>query len=226
MAKILAFDTATTACTAALWVDGKVAEKFELMPRRHSHLLLPMIDALLSEAGLKLQQCDAIAFGKGPGSFMGLRIAAGMAQGLAFGAGLPVIPVSSLQAFAQTVYWEAHHSPILVGWDARMQQVYWGAYSCCDETGAMRPLKEDCLSDPGQVILPSSSDKWFAAGNAWTLYNPFFSDSVASLRQVTTSLYPTASAVAFLAEQQFLSGQLLKPEEIQLTYLRNAVVSE
>ena len=100
--KLLAFDTATEACTVALWLDGKVLERFEHQSQ-HSEHLLAMIDALLAEAELSISQLDAIAFGRGPGSFTGLRIGAGVAQGLAFAANLPVVPVSSLAALAQGV---------------------------------------------------------------------------------------------------------------------------
>ncbi len=138
MAKILAVDTSTEACSAALLLGEKIDERFEIAPRRHTSLILPMVEDLLNEQSMRLTDLDAIAFGQGPGSFMGLRIAVGVAQGLAFGANLPVVPVSSLQALAQAAYWKTSCKTILAGWDARMQAIYWGAYVLREKQ--MRPV--------------------------------------------------------------------------------------
>src|SRR5690554_2590516 len=105
--KILAIETATEACSAALLIDDAILERYELAPQRHNRLILPMIESLLAEAGIKISQVDAVAFGRGPGSFTGVRIAAGVAQGIAFGADLPVVPVSTLAALAQDALTEA-----------------------------------------------------------------------------------------------------------------------
>jgi len=102
--KLLAVETSTEACSAALYIDGIVNERFELTPKEHTRLILPMIDSLMSDAGLKPQQLDALAFGCGPGSFTGVRIATGVIQGIAFGADLPVVPVSTLAAIAQDFF--------------------------------------------------------------------------------------------------------------------------
>ena len=214
MAKIIAFDTATAACSAALWLDGDVAQRFELAPRRHGELLLPMMDALFKAASIQLSDCDAIAIGHGPGSFMGLRIAAGIAQGLAFGAQIPVITVSSLQALAQAAYWKTHTESILAGWDARMQQVYWGRYRCDD--GVMEAVAPDQLSFPNTIDLANYSDS-LLAGNAWSIYFDGKGDN---------AHYPTAAAVAFLADRKKLRGDILLPEQIELSYLRNNVAQK
>jgi tRNA threonylcarbamoyladenosine biosynthesis protein TsaB len=121
--KLLAFDTATDICTVAVWTDGSVHERCEI-GRRHAERLLVMIDEALADVGATLRSMDAICFGRGPGSFTGLRICAGVAQGLAFGADLPVVAVSSLAATAQY----AQSERVLAAFDARMQQVYWGAF--------------------------------------------------------------------------------------------------
>ena len=102
--KLLAVETSTEACSAALYIDGIVNERFELAPKEHTKLILPMIDSLMSDAGLKPQQLDALAFSCGPGSFTGVRIATGVIQGIALGADLPVVPVSTLAAIAQDFF--------------------------------------------------------------------------------------------------------------------------
>nr|VFK07335.1 MAG: tRNA threonylcarbamoyl adenosine modification protein YeaZ [Candidatus Kentron sp. FM] len=126
--KILAIDTATDACSVALHLDGDYREIHELAPRRHAEILLPRIRTLLSEAALSLRDLDALAFGRGPGAFTGVRIATGVIQGLAFGADLPVVPISSLHALAQGAWRERGEGNVLAAFDARMGEVYWGAY--------------------------------------------------------------------------------------------------
>jgi tRNA threonylcarbamoyladenosine biosynthesis protein TsaB len=130
--KLLALDTATEACSAAVWVDGTVLERYELAPRRHAALILPMIEAVLAEANLSPLQLDAIAFGRGPGAFTGVRIAVGIAQGIAFAADLPVIPISTLAALALGAAQETGYSRIAAALDARMGEVYWGVYAVAD----------------------------------------------------------------------------------------------
>ena len=126
--RLLAIDTAEIACSAALLIDGEVVERFEIAPRRHSELILGMMQSLLDEAGLRLADMDALAFGRGPGSFTGLRIAAAVIQGSAWGADLPVVAVSNLRGVAQGVHREQGASKVLAGFDARMGEVYWGAF--------------------------------------------------------------------------------------------------
>ena len=124
--KLLALDTATEACSVALNIDGELTEHYELLPRRHSRELLPMVEKIIAAAGLSLTQLDAVAFGCGPGAFTGLRVATAMAQGLAFGADLPVIPVSTLAALAQQAHRCYQSTHVLAAIDARMDEVYWG----------------------------------------------------------------------------------------------------
>lgn len=118
--KLLALDTSTEACSAALFIDGEIRQRFEITPKAHTKLLLPMIESLLAEAELKLSQLDALAFGCGPGSFTGLRIATGVVQGLAFGADLPIVPVSTLAALAQNRLPEL----AFVATDARIGEIF------------------------------------------------------------------------------------------------------
>jgi tRNA threonylcarbamoyladenosine biosynthesis protein TsaB len=121
--KLLAIDTATEACSAAIYIDGETVQRYRIAPREHSHIILPMIDELLAETGCYLSAMSAIAFGRGPGSFMGVRIAAGVTQGIAFAHDLPVVPVSTLAAIAQTAHVQTQAEKVLAAIDARMNEV-------------------------------------------------------------------------------------------------------
>jgi len=169
---ILGIETSTPACSVALGNHDGILGRTALQPRQHHALLLPMIDELLAEAGLTLAQIDAIAFGRGPGSFTGLRIAASMTQGLAFGADKPVIAVSSLQVLARTAVVSVANvmaDQVLVATDAHMQEVYWSLFQI--EPDALTVLEQDRLSaidDP--VLQPLLTDRTLLAGDAWTQY--------------------------------------------------------
>ena len=126
--KLLALDTSLDACSVALWQDGNITENFQVAPKQQTQLILPMLQQLLQETNITLKQIDALAFCHGPASFTGVRIAAGIIQGLSLPNNLPVIPVSTLQALAQSAYQEFGIKDILVCLDARMQEVYWGVY--------------------------------------------------------------------------------------------------
>ena len=214
MTQILALDTSTEACSAALTCDGETHERFEIAPRRHSALLLPMVEDLMHQQSLQLADLDAIAFTQGPGSFMGLRIAAGVAQGLAFAARKPVISVSTLQALAQAAHWKSNYENILAGWDARMQAMYWGAYVL--ENDVMQPMTKDRLDAPAQFALPDQRT-WQAAGNAWEIY--------AIEVPTISNTYPTAYAVAFLASKKLDRGEIMLADQAQPIYLRNQIAS-
>jgi len=215
--KLLAIDTATEACSAAIALDGQVLERFELEPR-HGERILPMIEELLAESGLALTQLDAIAFGRGPGSFTSLRIGAGVVQGMAFGADLPVIPVSSLAALAQGV--DAH--AVLAAFDARMGQVYWGAYRRGAD-GLVSLLGAEVVVDPARVPLPGGSG-WSGAGSGWDVYHAPLSERLgAVLHGWTSGQYPRAGAVARLAAAEFSVGRGLPPEQALPVYLRDDV---
>jgi len=154
--KLLALDTATDACSAAVWVDGVVHERYELAPRRHAALILPMIEAVLAEVGLRPAQLDAVAFGRGPGAFTGVRIAVGIAQGIAFAADLPVVPVSTLAAVALGVGRETGYARLAVALDARMSEVYWGTYAVTADDAEL--LGEERVCAPAAVTAPAGDD--------------------------------------------------------------------
>lgn len=218
MSILLAFDTSTAACTVALKVDQVVFERHEIAPRRHGNLLLPMIQSLLNEAQESLSSCDAIAFGQGPGSFMGVRIAAATAQGLAFAMGLPVIPVSSLQVLAQTAYALNPSNEIIAGWDARMNQIYWGHYE--QKSGYMQPKTSDQLLSP-ETIQCSENSNCLLAGNAWEIYQEQLPETFNNLQ--IENCYPSASALVTLADYFWEAGQAVSAEDADVAYVRNDV---
>jgi tRNA threonylcarbamoyladenosine biosynthesis protein TsaB len=218
--KLLAFDTATELCTVALSLDGAVHER-EARGLRHGERVLILIDEVLAEAGLALAALDAIVFGRGPGSFTGLRIAAGVAQGLAFGADLPVVPVSSLAALAQGV--EAPR--VLAAFDARMQQVYWGAYvrdarGLATLTGAERVLA------PADVPLPEGGG-WVGAGSGWDVHGAALERRLgARLARWLPGVAPRARHLAVLGAAAFATGGALPPEQALPVYLRDDVAQK
>ncbi len=215
--RILALDTSTEYCSVAISVDGRVLERSEA-GNRHAERILSMVDVLLVEAGLSLKQLDAIAFGRGPGSFTGLRIGAGVVQGLAFGAERAVVPVSSLAALAQGV-----DAPrVLAALDARMNQVYWGAFTRNTE-GLMEPAGEECVSSPSDVPVPAG-ERWVGAGPGWAAYETLLRKHCgARVKEVFPSNLPSARAIAQLAVAEFCAGHVIKSELAIPVYLRDNV---
>jgi tRNA threonylcarbamoyladenosine biosynthesis protein TsaB len=226
--KILALDTATENCSAALLMGGKLTSREMEFDRGHAEHILPMIDVLLIEAGLRLEEVDAIAFGRGPGGFTGVRLAASVAQGLAFGADLPVVPVSDLAALAQRAF-DLAFAPerVVVCSDARMQEVYWGCFERA-ENGLGRVLGAEHVGPPLSVVLP---DSWADAPagsiagigrgfRAYPVLNGVLGPRVAVARD---DLLPRAVEIARLAALDVTAGRLLKPEEAIPVYLRDDV---
>lgn len=218
--KILAFETSTLACSAALSINGEIKELFELAPQRHAELILPMVEQLLLEAGMKLNQLDVIGIGQGPGSFMGARIAVGVAQGLAFGADLPVIGISTLQILAQTAYQQSRRTEIIAAWDARMNGIYWGIYRL-NHQGIMTAVQADALSAPEELKIPSGIT-WLLAGNAWQTYRQPL-EKVLSYLDQKTDIYPRAAAIIPLAQVFYQEGKACNPAAIEPVYLRNDI---
>ena len=166
--KILAIDTSGDACSAALLIDSELTQRLEREPRRHGELVLGMMEGLLARAGIGLTQLDAMAFGRGPGSFTGVRIATSVVQGAAFGADLPVVPVSTLAALAQGHYRSSGSSRVLAALDARMGELYWGPYRLSDGN-LMRPVSAEEVAAPEMVSIPEDGD-WSGTGSGWDAY--------------------------------------------------------
>ena len=215
---LLALETATEACSAALLMGDEVLERFQVSPRGHSQLILPMVDELLAEAGITIQQVDGIAFGRGPGAFTGLRIAVGVTQGIAFAADLPVIPVSTLAALAQGC--EANR--VLAAIDARMDEVYWGVYQR-NSGGWMTIEGVEEVLPPGEVPLPEGID-WFGAGSGWQSYGAVLETRChQQLSGFDGQRLPRAGEVAQLGAVSFQAGDIVGAEQAMPVYLRDQV---
>ncbi len=219
--KILAIDTSEDACSAALLIDGGVTERFEVAPRRHSELILPMMDGLLGEGGVGLGGLDALAFACGPGAFTGVRIAASVIQGVAFGADLPVVPVSSLRALAQGAQRGLAADRVLSAFDARMGEVYWGGFEA-DAAGIMRPAIQETVCAPGAVPLPPG-DGWRGVGSGWASYREVLAERCRMHLPPLGEAMVHAWDVATLAAVLFREGIAVPAEQALPVYLRDQV---
>jgi len=220
MTTLLALDTATEACSVALLHDGKVLSHYEVIPRLHAQKLLPMIQQMLSEAGIALSAVDAIAFGRGPGAFTGVRIAVGVVQGLAFALERPVLPVSNLALLAQRALREQGATQVAAAIDARMDEVYWGCYR--ETSGEMRLVGEEAVLPPGSVALPAgASGDWFGAGTGWG-----YADRInVCLQAQDATMLPHALDLLALARFAWQRGEAVAADEAQPVYLRDKVAT-
>jgi tRNA threonylcarbamoyladenosine biosynthesis protein TsaB len=226
--KILALDTATENCSAALWVDGNFLQREVEVARGHADLILSMVDELLAQSGFRLTSLNAIAFGRGPGSFTGVRLAASVTQGLAFGADVPVVPISDLRAVAQRAArvpeTDIEPQHMLVCNDARMQEVYWGCFEL-GQDGLMAPVGLERVSKPSDVRLPESwtSTSVHAAGRGFAAYPELATSLEPSLASIASTLLPAAGEIALLAVPEVRGGRVLAPEQAIPVYLRDDV---
>lgn len=219
--KILGLDTSTEACSVALYINGEIKERHKVAPREHGALVLPMMDELLSEAELKPTQLDALAFGRGPGAFVGVRIAAGVAQGIAFAADLPVVPVSSLAALAQSVGNECVFAAI----DARMGEVYWAAYRK-NSNGIVELVGEETVCPPEWVPSAPATCSWYGAGTGWGTYGDVLEKRVGGVSGYKSDCYPRAKDTVQIAHQAFVQGDYVDAENALPVYLRNSVAKK
>lgn len=219
--KLLALDTSTEACSAAVFADGVTFSEFELTPRAHTRLILPMVEKVLADAGLRLADMDAVVVGRGPGAFTGIRIGVGVAQGLAMAADKPVIPVSTLAALAQQVYAQQGATQVLTALDARMGEVYWGQYVIQD--GLMQLQGEELVCVPQDA--PAVNGKgWFAVGHGWSAYSDVLQARFATaLTRTDAQMLPAAEFMLPLAVADWHAGKVLAPEDAQPVYLRNKI---
>ncbi|OOV86570.1 tRNA (adenosine(37)-N6)-threonylcarbamoyltransferase complex dimerization subunit type 1 TsaB [Oceanospirillum linum] len=223
MVRILALDTSTEACSVALKLGDQVVENFQLQPRKHTQLLLPMVEEILADAGIKLQQLDAIAFANGPGSFTGLRIATGVTQGLAFGADLPVIPVTTLETMAFTLFRERFAHYIISSLDARMGEVYWAAYHWNGNGFDCITQPEVIAPDQVSLVKPIADADWVGAGSGWQLLDQFSPVMQSLVQQTYPDLLPKAGDIARLAELYWQQNKTVSAEDAIPVYLRDNV---
>lgn len=249
--KILALDTATEVCSAALLLDGRLIARERELGRGHAEYILPMIDELLKEAALSLSGLDAIAFGRGPGGFTGVRLAASVTQGLSFGSGLPVVPISDLRAVAQRVLdVELTASRVLVCNDARMNEVYWGCFER-DAEGLASHYGEERVAKPAAVALPTGTGApgrpvsvvgdavaggpmaggpmaggtvAAAGGSGFAAYPELRFRLQAQVAPIHDRLLPRAHEIARLAVPDVRAGRALSAEKAIPVYLRDDVV--
>ncbi len=225
MTNILAIDTSTQACSVALFYCGERISRYQLASREHTRLILPMVDEILSEAGIALSQLDALAFTAGPGSFTGIRIGFGVIQGLAFGAGIPVLPVSTLEALAQTsirklgIQSDSYVLPIL---DARMEEVYWALFKY--QGSVLTRVSQDSLTSPEDVASSFSGSPLAVVGDGWHYLDEIDVDMI-PIRPTTVdlTLLPEAEDILDLALPRVMAGQACSVDSVSPVYLRDKI---
>jgi tRNA threonylcarbamoyladenosine biosynthesis protein TsaB len=224
--KILALDTSTEACSAALWHDGEVFFRYQIAPRQHAQLILEMLDELLGQAGFSLSSMDAVAYGRGPGAFTGVRIAAAVTQGMAYSVDLPVVPVSSLAAMAHGVWREKGQQHVLTAIDARIQEVYWSAFHIGTEGDASMQVAEAVVA-PEQVRLPGAGNDWYGAGTGFATYEQELLHACQDrLAGYDSRHYPHARDIAALAASQVKQGNVVTAQDAIPVYLRDKVAEK
>ncbi len=222
--KILAVETATPACSAALLVDGEIHARFQMAPREHTRLILPMVEALLGESGLAVTQLDAIAFGRGPGSFTGVRIATGVAQGIAFGAELPVLAVSTLASMAQTVFNQGKALQAFTALDARMGEIFWAVYQK-DPEGLAQLIEAESVTQAENIQFPAGEG--VGIGSGWGVYGDVLREKLdAQVTAIETDVWPMAATIVQLAARDYRLGRAVAPELAMPVYLRDKVAKK
>ncbi|WP_058969560.1 tRNA (adenosine(37)-N6)-threonylcarbamoyltransferase complex dimerization subunit type 1 TsaB [Type-D symbiont of Plautia stali] len=222
-ARILALDTATEACSAALLNQQQIDARFEIAPRDHTQRILPLVQELLQLQQLDLTALDALAFGRGPGSFTGVRIGIGIAQGLALGANLPMIGISSLATMAQGAWRLTGATRVLAAIDARMGEVYWAEYQR-DENGEWLGAETEAVLKPeaAEARIAQLSGEWATVGTGWQAYPHLLNGSVATLMTTDVTL-PAAEDMLPLAQCALQRGETVAVEHAEPVYLRNEV---
>jgi len=224
---LLAIDTSSLACSVALQIAGEVTERHEEKAREHTRLLTPMIRDVLADAGVTTEQLDAIVLGNGPGSFIGMRIAASVAQGLAHGAGIEIVPVSSLAAVAAQVFAESDASEVVVAQDAHMNEVYLGAYER-GAGGLPSPLFAERLQTQTLIeeLDEAGTSGRVAAGFGWERFPGLAAANTSVIGGSSVILHPRASYLLALGESDLERGAAIRPQDLVPAYLRSKVAQK
>jgi tRNA threonylcarbamoyladenosine biosynthesis protein TsaB len=220
--KLLALDTSSHASSVAIQLDNQIKVLHEVAPMQQAKQILPMIEHLLSTLSIKIKELDAIAYGCGPGSFTGVRIANSVAQGIGFAINKPLIPISSLAAVAQAVYQEKMQNQVMVAFDARMKKIYWATYVLDTHDHCMKLVGQEQACAPETIPLPEAGD-WCAAGDGWSQYQEAL---IHRLRFQPKAIYatqlPTAQAILSLAKRNFEQRKWIDAKEACPVYLMHS----
>ena len=235
MANLLSIDASTEACSVALMQNESIIERYQVAPRQHANLLLPLVEELLAESQLTLTQLDAIACHVGPGAFTGIRIGVAIAQGLAYAASLPTIAVSSLASLAQQAWHKSDANTCFSAIDARMNEVYFGVFHK-DENGLASALQPEIVVSPDLIDLTDLISKFtqntqdkesiLKIGSGWGAYAEKFQQPSDSFGIHIENKFPRASAGVELALQKWQNREILAPQDLQPVYLRNNVAAK
>ena len=221
----LALDTSSDACSVALQLDDRVREQHVVRAKEHTNILIPMIQDLLKDSGAELHDLDAIVLGNGPGSFIGVRIAASVAQGLAFGSGLKIVPVSSMAAVAAEVVDTHSAKRVIVAQDARMNEVYLGIYK---SNGSRLPISEtdEVLQPIGEIADLDAVPMSIAAGKGWHKYQDLLTLNDPAISEVVDVEYPRAKYLLGLGAREWRDGEAIEPEQLVPAYIRMKVAEK
>ncbi|MFT5895156.1 MAG: tRNA threonylcarbamoyladenosine biosynthesis protein TsaB [bacterium] len=220
---LLAIETSSDACSVALLCDTEILTDHRIAAQQHGRLVLPMIDALMAQSELSVNQLDGVVFGRGPGSFTGVRIAVALTQGIALGAGVGVVGISTINSIAQGVYRLHGDCNVAVSIDARMDEVYFAAYAL-NENGVMSPVTQECLCSPESIpVLPENLDRKWAGSGAQRYANLLAEQYAVPRASIKIDMWPDAYDLISLALPKVESGELQAAEQALPVYLRNKV---